>query len=396
MQASSRAAPTILFYVQHLLGIGHVFRATRVARELVAAGARVHLVWGGTANATIDLTGLEVIYLEPLKASGRDYAGLVTPTGEPFTPEIAARRTQQLLSLFDAVRPDVVVTETFPFGRRAMRFELEPLMRAARAASWKPLTVASIRDILQEGRKASSLRDSMDAAHAWYDLVLVHGDPSLIRIDETLPGAAELAPKIRYTGLVAPDPSELTGVPSRSAQVVVSVGGGALGDALTRAVLDAPRHSRHFPSGWLFVLGPERAQADIAAVAQAAAPGLEVAGQVPDLARVIAAARVSVSRAGYNTVSELLRTACASVLVPYAGEQQTEQLRRARTLRDHGLALMLEDAELSAPALAAAVDAAAERAAPASSFDLEGARNSARILLDAWNATPQAAARSTG
>ena len=49
---------TVLFYVQRLLGIGHVFRATRIARALASAGARVHLAWGGSVPRSLDLRGL--------------------------------------------------------------------------------------------------------------------------------------------------------------------------------------------------------------------------------------------------------------------------------------------------------------------------------------------------
>jgi predicted glycosyltransferase len=275
------------------------------------------------------------------------------------------------------------MTEAYPFGRRQLRFELEPLMRCARAASWRPLTVCSIRDILQEGRKPQSLAESMAAAQAWYDLVLVHGDPALVRIEATLPGAQQIAHKFRYTGLVTPDPSQALGAPSMSAPVVVSAGGGAVGHALTEAALDAPRHCQHFPEGWLIIVGPERNPADTVALAARAPPGVTVVREVPDLVRVFAAAAVSVSRAGYNTVGEVLRAGCPAVLVPYAGDGQTEQLRRARILSERGCTRMLGHDELSAAALGAAVDTAAGWRPPACDLDLDGASHSAQILLDA-------------
>jgi predicted glycosyltransferase len=238
---------TVLFYVQHLLGIGHVFRATRVARALAAAGLQVHLAWGGSRPQSVDLRGLELTFLEPLRASSAGFEHLVTLDGTEVTESHRQRRRDTLLALLETLRPDVVMTETYPFGRRQLSFELEPLMRAARAAPWHPLTVSSIRDILQEGRKPQSLAQSLAAAHAWYDLVLVHGDPALIRIEATLPGAEQIVHKVRYTGLVTPDASQAPDPPSMTAPVVVSAGGGAVGHALTQAALDAPRHCRRFP-----------------------------------------------------------------------------------------------------------------------------------------------------
>ena len=224
--------PRILFHVQHLLGIGHVFRATRIARALARAGASVHLVWGGTRLPSIDLDGLEVTFLPPVRSDSEMFAGLVHPDGTPFTQADQEARRDQLLALFDAVRPDAVITEAFPFGRRQVRFELVPLMQAARAAPWRPLTIASIRDIMQEGRAESRVAESLEIFRDCYDLLLVHGDPQLIRIEETLQGADMILDKVRYTGLVTPDAPDLSVPPSIEADVVVSAGGGAVGHAL--------------------------------------------------------------------------------------------------------------------------------------------------------------------
>jgi predicted glycosyltransferase len=375
---------TVLFYVQHLLGIGHVFRATRIARALASTGARVHLAWGGSVPRSLDLRGLEVTFLEPLRSDGSAFEHLVALDGSPVTD--AHRRRDALLALLERLQPDAVMTETYPFGRRQLRFELEPLMQAARAAPWRPLTVSSIRDILQEGRKPKSQAESMAAAQNWFDLVLVHGDPELIRIEATLPGVQQIADKVRYTGLVTPDQAHALGPPSMSAPVVVSAGSGAVGHALTEAALDAPRHCRSFPAGWLIIVGPERNPADTVALAARAPPGVTVVREVPDLVRVFTAAAVSVSGAGYNTVGEILRAGCPAVLVPYAANDQTEQPRRARLLQERGLTRTLEPVELTPETLGAAVDAASQWRPQPCELDLDGAAHSARLLLDALDA----------
>lgn len=377
-------SPTILFYVQHLLGIGHVFRATRVARALSHAGARVVLAWGGTRLPSIDLSGLEMLWLDPVKADGAMFSALVDPEGAPFGEERKAARRDMLLRALDELRPHIVITEAFPFGRRQMRFELEPFMLAARAAPWRPLTIASIRDIMQENRKESRVAESMDWFDRCYDLLLVHGDPSLIRIEETLQGASAILDKVRYSGLVTPDAPDLSAEPSHRADVVVSAGGGAVGHALTRAAIGANRYSARFPGNWLLVVGPERDEAEYDALKQEAGEGMTVVRFVPDLARVLASAQVSVSRAGYNTVGDLLRARCRSVLVPFAGGRETEQLRRASLLYERGLVAMLTDDELSPRALGEAVDRAATLPPLAADLACDGATRSAAIVLEEY------------
>jgi predicted glycosyltransferase len=53
-----------------------------------------------------------------------------------------------VLDTLAAARPDLVLIETYPFGRRALRSELEPLVEAVRALRPKPILACSIRDIV--------------------------------------------------------------------------------------------------------------------------------------------------------------------------------------------------------------------------------------------------------
>jgi predicted glycosyltransferase len=371
---------SILFYVQHLLGIGHVYRATRVARALVRHGFSVHIAWGGTRLPSIDLAGLEVTWLEPVRAADAEIAALVRPDGTPAGEELLARRRETLLSLLNGLKPDIVITEAFPFGRRKMQFELIPFMQAARAAPWHPMTVASIRDIMAENRKEARARESIRMARDWYDIVLVHGDPSLIRIEATLQYADEIAAKVRYTGIVAPELPDLSKAPSIRAEVVVSAGGGAVGHALTKAAIGANSYSRLLPDNWLLVVGPERAEADYDALRRLAGEGMRVVQFVPDLTRVMASAKVSASRAGYNTVADVMRAGCRAVLCPFEGGQETEQLHRAKLFERRGMVRLVRDGALDARALGAAVDEAVTFVPQTPVVDLNGAEASAKII----------------
>ncbi|MEC9342733.1 MAG: glycosyltransferase, partial [Pseudomonadota bacterium] len=257
---------------------------------------------------------------------------------------------------------------------------------------WRPMTIASIRDIMQEGRADKRVAESVRAVREWFDLVLVHGDPGFIRIEETLQGVAAFPDKIRYGGFVTPPPPDLSRPATIRADVVVSAGGGAFGHALTSAALGAMRHSRMFPGDWLVIAGSERSEAEFLELKAAAPEGIRVERFVPDLTRVLAAARVSVSRAGYNTMGDLLRAGCRSVLVPYEGGRETEQLRRARRLVDKGMAVMLTDDQLSPENLAEAVDRAKARPPFTADWDLEGAAHAADIILEEHARLPSAVA----
>ena len=144
------SAPKVLFYVQHLLGIGHIKRATTLARAMAGEGLEVTVVSGGADVQVVDVNRMTFVQLPPVRASDRNFGGLVDADGEPVSEALKAQRRDALLQCFNYVRPDAVMIELFPFGRRQLRFEIIPLLEAARAAGPRPRIISSVRDILVE------------------------------------------------------------------------------------------------------------------------------------------------------------------------------------------------------------------------------------------------------
>ncbi|MBM7321632.1 glycosyl transferase, partial [Agrobacterium sp. S2] len=69
--------PCVFFYVQHLLGIGHIARASRIANALQAGGFNVVLVTGGTPVPGFPGEGIRHVELPPIAVSDGSFAGLV-------------------------------------------------------------------------------------------------------------------------------------------------------------------------------------------------------------------------------------------------------------------------------------------------------------------------------
>ncbi|MEM7069333.1 MAG: glycosyltransferase [Pseudomonadota bacterium] len=380
----------VFFYVQHLWGVGHVYRATRIARGMAKAGLDVHLVWGGTQIEGFDFTGVTVHYLPPVRTQDASFSQLLHANGEVFTRQDEQNRAEILLNLFKELSPQVVMTEAYPFGRRQMRFELLPLLEAIREAPNRPILVASIRDIMQEDRKEKRVAESNQLINENYDLVLVHGDQNMIRIEDTLQGAEGFIDKVRYTGLVTPDlpiePIEL----QYESDVLVSVGGGAFGQDLTRTAFQAISHCKNFPYNWLLAAGTELSHKDYSHLKENCPDGMRIVRQIPDLVGAMKSARVSVSHAGYNTVADIMRAECASVLYPYTGGRETEQLRRAQIMAQAGIAEVVMPEALDAHSLAEAVDRASEMQLGEITYDLDGAYRTAEILLHEYDIASRA------
>ncbi len=371
----------VLFYVQHLLGIGHVFRATRVAKGLVAAGFKVRVVLGGVPVPDMDLDHLDLVQLTPVRVKDEGFSQLLHPDGRDFTANDEQKRAAHLLREFNTFNPDVLITEAFPFGRRQLRFELLPLLEAANKRVPKPLVVASIRDIMQENRAPNRVQESLETFRSSFDLLLVHGDPNLIVIEDTLQGVPQILDRVRYTGLVCPPPISPFAKPSVAADIVISVGGGAIGDPLRKCAFDAMRLSKLRDLNWCMTTGINLSEDEFTRLCAEAPANMQVVRFLPDLAAVMASAKVSVSQAGYNTVADVLRAGCPAVLVPFAGGVESEQLRRARLLDQLGRAVLVEPNKLEPATLCQAIERAVKGVDTTAAIDLEGAANSAAILI---------------
>ncbi len=369
--------PRIFFYVQHLLGIGHLARASRVADALVADGFDVTVVTGGTPVAGFPGPNIHHVALPTIASGDAGFSGLVDDQGNAIDDAFKRRRRDLLLEAYKSCKPDIVISEAFPFGRRQVRFELIPLLDAVHATHPSPRVVCSLRDILQERAKPGRDQESVDLVEKYYDQVLVHGDPAFVRLEETFAPADRISDKIAYSGLVAAPPPEPV---ADRFDVVVSAGGGAVGYNLVRAASDAAR--RLPPSmSWCLITGPNLPQADFDSIITSAPPNVSVVRFRKDFPGLIANARLSISQAGYNTVCDVLRAGCRCLLVPFATGGETEQSQRAMRLRKLGLAQVLTEEDLSADTMTLAVQAALdEPEPPAFSLGLEGARGTAVLL----------------
>ena len=374
---SARKAYRVFFYVQHLLGIGHLARASRIARALAEDGFDVTVVTGGTPVSGFPGPEVKHIALPAIVSGDAGFSGLTDAEGKPVDDAFKTRRRDLLLDHFRSVNPDIVIIEAFPFGRRQVRFELIPLLDEIAAMNPKPLVATSLRDILQERAKPGRDQESVDLVRQYFDCVLVHGDPDFARLEDTFPLADAIADKIVYTGLVAAPAPPL---PAEIFDLVVSAGGGAVGNGLIRAALGAAKVLPKTLS-WCIITGPNLPQADFDAIAADSHDNISVFRFRQDFASLLAGSRLSVSQAGYNTVGDILRAGCHALLIPFVAGGETEQTVRAERLERLGLATLLAETALSAENMTNAIAGALASPRPAGhGLDLNGAQRTAEIL----------------
>ena len=369
----------VFFHVQHLLGIGHLRRAALIARAMTAEGLSLCFVSGGAPVGEFDLGGAKLIQLPPAVAADVQFSAVLDEDGRPIDEAWRARRRALLLCAFEATRPDLLLIETFPFGRRQFAFELLPLLDAAKRRGIR--RAVSLRDILVTKNDPVRLAEIVALIREHFDRVLVHGDPRLVRLEATFPAAAEIADRLAYTGYVA-EAHAPPAVAGESKEVVVSAGGGAVGRPLLEAALAARPRTSLAAAPWRLITGPNLPEADFAALRAAAPESVAIERFRIDFPALLARSRLSISQAGYNTVMDILATGARALVVPFAEADESEQTLRARLLAERGL-LSLVEPSAGPCSLAAAIETALGRPRPQpSEIDLDGAVNTARLLSE--------------
>ena len=335
---------------------------------------RVVLLCGGALPEGIGPPpGVQVLALPPLGV-GAD-GGFVSHDPRYTVEQAWALRSERILAAFRAVRPAVVLVELFPFGRAKFARELVPLLEAARAAG--ALTACSLRDILVANRGDQQAFDDRAAAlaNAHLDAVLVHSDPGFARMEETFAPRRPLRVPVHYTGFVVRDGAPPG--PPRGDHVLVSAGGGLVGEPLLRAAAEA-QPATGVPMR--LIGGPLLPEDAWQRLRGLAGPGVELRRTVADLGAELRAARASVSQGGYNTALEVVRSGVPGLIVPYATAEEDEQTRRARRLERRGAVRVLAAERLARSTLAAEVRRLLTFEPRPASVDLEGARRTGHLL----------------
>jgi len=379
---------SVFLYVQHLLGIGHLKRAATLASALAAGGLEVTFASGGPAVPGIAPEGVRLVQLPAVSAADLGFSNLVDESGCAVSETWKARRAAALMDAWREADAGVLLIELFPFGRRQMRFELLPLLEAARAVTPRPVIVSSVRDILGGGQKDPNKQDEMLANfEKYFDHVLVHSDPELVTFERTFRHASRLGARLHYTGFISNRLAALSRgeTVARTGEVIVSAGGGAVGTPLLRASILARRLTTLRAHTWRVFAGINCAEADYEALVQLArkegGEGIIVERFRPDFPVLIANCALCISQAGYNTLMEILQCGARAVVVPFARGGETEQSLRARLFAERGAVDMVVEAGLTPAALAAAADRAVVRPrSPGVVADLDGAARSAALI----------------
>jgi predicted glycosyltransferase len=369
-----------ILFCNEMLGLGHLRLSLVLAQALVASDDDTALIVTGSPAfggmrlpERVDVLKLPTAAVDA--SSSWSATALQPTTGLGLDgAEIAALRADLCLTAVERIRPDVIVVDYRPLGRRD---DLRPALERARANGHCRVALGlwEVDDAPQRVRELWT-SELVEAVAQLYDLALVYGPfaDDDVRVERLR--AAGIP--VHETGRIAPAPAEHGPSDLTDGYLLATAGGGADGFSVLDTLVAAIR-ARPLGLPTVIVSGPMMPARDVARLREGA-QGLDVTVHEfrADMPAVLAGARAVVSMAGYCTVAEVLASGKPALLVPRAFPRE-EQLNRARRLAAEGGVGVLAPDELDPSAMRTALDALLERE-PQPVQPAQGAEEAAAIL----------------
>jgi predicted glycosyltransferase len=374
-------------YSQHMAGTGHFVRTCEIAKAL---GRRheIRLIDGGRpVPREFSRANIQVVSLPRIR---RDGQGIVPLDSDEPIAGVMQRRLRILLASIEQFQPQAVVIEHFPLRRWELHAEIIALIERAREVNPAVKIVSSFRDILGLSRCDPPTEEHgcklLEVLHEYFDQLLVHADPRLIRLDEQTRFANRIEIPIEYTGYVSQrlgkGHTDAAHTQREDGMVIASAGG--TGDTfLLEVAIDAWTRAtvrRAMGKSTLLVFLPLSIKPhDVALLRRRAGDhSIRLMPYTTDFLDWMQLSDLSISHSGYNTCTNILETRTRSILVPNL--EMSDQRLRARRLAERGLACSIEPAELTPDRLADAMIDRIQEPAPEHDIDLDGASATCRIL----------------
>jgi predicted glycosyltransferase len=373
----------LMFYCQHILGIGHLVRSIEIVRGLLD-DFEIFFVNGGEIVEEFPIpTGIHMINIPAIKTDS-EFRELQIPNGFHDVEQVLTYRRDLLLATFEQVQPSVLMIELFPFGRRRFSAELIPLLEDAKAAGTK--VVCSLRDIVVTKQDRARHEEKIcRLMNQYFDLLLIHGDPQFMPLEVSFSRVGDLHCPVHYTGyVVQADSSDSVtdqAVSLPRPLILTSVGGGRFGHELLNCVAQAseilenliPHHIHMFT-------GPFCPDQVYESLRRPQRRNLTVERFTPDLLQYMRQADLSISMAGYNTTMNVLTTGVRSMLLPFVGNDDQEQRMRSERLAELGVVHVIQRDELEPERFAQRVIACLQQTPPSITFDMQGVEKTAQLV----------------
>lgn len=377
----------ISYYCQHVLGVGHLRRSLEICKSL-AKDHETTLILGGPPTS-IDTTGMKVLQLPGLQMD-KEFNNLA-PCNATISLETTKEMRQHVLyNHFVSASPECFITELYPFGRKAFRFEIDPVLKDIKNRMLPDCKcIASVRDILVEKEQGKEKFENrvVETLNNYYSAVLIHADPQVITLDETFTPLKEINIPLHYTGFVSERPSstgnrwirERLKLSKQHKLIVASIGGGSVGEELLYAVLEAfKKLVTAQPLAHLQIFtGTYCASKDYENICSHKQYNITVDRFTDSFPDWLTVADLSISMAGYNTCMNILQTGVPALVLPFM--QNREQTLRAKKLGEKVQISLLTQNDITVDNLSTKMAEQLTRRSQTTTINLDGADKSSII-----------------
>ncbi|MBD2325373.1 glycosyltransferase [Alkalinema sp. FACHB-956] len=374
----------LMFYCQHILGMGHLVRSMEIVRGLTQE-FQVCFINGGEIINGFDIpAGVEVVNLPAIKTDA-EFRALQVVDSDLDLAAVEAIRRAQLLQVYHQFQPDVLMIELFPFGRRKFSFELIPLLDAIQADDRKTKVVCSLRDIVVTKQNREKHEQKVcTLINQYFDLLLIHGDPKFQPIEETFSRIKDLQCPVYYTGyVVQPQPVESATLPIQEPIILATIGGGRFGHELLDAVVAAaPALETLIPHQIQVFTGPFYPEEKLQDLQWKATNcgNLRVDRYTPNLLQYMQRADLSISMSGYNTTLNVLTTGVKAMLMAFTGNDDQEQRMRSQKLAAMDLVTTIQPEDLAVDRFVALIQSCLQKPQQTVQFDFDGVAKTASLV----------------
>ncbi len=371
----------IMVYCQHVLGIGHLVRTFEILKAL--HHHEITLVLGGSQTDIPIPDHVTTVQLPPLMMD-TSFQNL-SSSSQSSLIEVKHSRQQLLLKTLSTFRPEILLVELYPFGRNAFHFELEPLLQKVKEDFPACLVASSVRDILVErDNKIKFEQRAIERLNSHFDLLLIHSDPDIIKLDKTFSRINDIAIPVKYTNYIHRPPNSSTPKNTNNnnafSLIIASAGGGSVGFKLLKATLKGFKEfSKTHKAALKMFTGPYLPENKKDELLRLTTDDVTIYTFSKSLPDELQDANLSVSMGGYNTTMDILSSGCPALIYPF--KQNHEQKLRAKHLQKHAPIILLEDKDLSPIQMAKHLTIGLGCQKKAMTVKLDGAGKSAEMLI---------------
>ncbi|NJN10128.1 MAG: glycosyl transferase [Richelia sp. RM1_1_1] len=381
----------LLFYCQHILGMGHLVRSTEIVRGLMQ-DFQICFINGGQVIKEFEFpSAIEVVNLPAIKTDAEFKQLQVVDTSLSLV-EVQEFRKNQLLEIADEFQPDVLMIELFPFGRGKFSFELIPLLEKLQASEKPVKIVSSLRDIVVTKTNQEKYEEKVcRLMNQYFDMLLIHGDQNFVPLDESFQRINDIQCETKYTGYVVQKPQlnpELTQedqdiIDSERPLILVSIGGGRFGHELIDCIIaSAEIFEEQIPHQIQIFTGPFAPEEKIQQWQSLTEnkSNIRVNRYTRNLLSYMQKADLSISMSGYNTTLNVMTTGVRAMILAFKGNDDQEQRIRASKLHDLGIVKMLDESDLQPEIFSAKVIDYLAKEPNTIKFDANGVENTAALV----------------